>query len=385
MRCEFSRLVALRLAVLCSRNPVAALALASLLALGATSVTAGDVRPADLDEAPAAASQTVIATVGRERITAAEVAGANRAEFEKLESDYQLKLRQLQAKQAQARYELLQQHLGQMLDQRALDMEVKARGTTAAALLGEIKVPVVTDDEVHRFYDDNKTRTRNSFEQLRPAISQYLANQHDQDAKRAFYDALRAKHGISSLLGPYRVNVAATGPMRGKDAAPVTIVEFGDFQCPYCREAEDSLRTILDRYPDQVRVVFRNLPLPSIHPNATLAAEAGVCAERQGMFWQMHDAMYQDQSALSEDALKDTAKRLGLKVAGFSACLDDPQTREQLDADQKAADELDVTSTPYFFINGRPLHGSVPVERFETVITEELRRLGAKPDEPKRG
>jgi len=375
MRCKFSHLGALGLAA----------AALGLVALGARPAGAADVRPADLDEAPAQASQTVIATVGSERITAAEVAGANRSEFDALESNYRLKLRQLQAKQAQARYELLQQHLGRMLDQRALDMEAKARGMTAAALLAEIKVPVVTDDEVHRFYDDNKGRARDSFEQLRPAISQYLAAQHDQEAKRAFYRALREKHDITSLLGPYRVAVAASGPVRGKDAAPVTIVEFGDFQCPYCREAEDSLRTVLSRYPDQVRIVFRNLPLPSVHPNATVAAEAGLCAERQGMFWQMHDAMYQDPSALSENALKDTAKRLGLRMDGFSACLDNPQTREQLDADHKAADELDVTSTPYFFINGRPLKGSVPVEQFEAVITDELRRLGTKPDEPKRG
>ncbi|HUN74180.1 MAG TPA: thioredoxin domain-containing protein [Steroidobacteraceae bacterium] len=363
----------------------AALGLTSILALWARAATSGDLQSADLDAAPIAASQTVVATVEGKRITAAEVAAANRSEFDTLESDYQLRLRQLQARQAQARHELLQQRLAQMLDQRALDSEAKARGTTAATLLAEIKVSVVTDEEVQRFYDENRTRTRDSLEQLRPVITQYLASEHDRQAKRAFYDALRERHGIRSLLGPYRVNVAATGPVRGKDDAPVTIVEFGDFQCPYCREAEDSLRTILGRYPDQVRVVFRNLPLQSLHPNATVAAEAGVCAERQGMFWKMHDAMYQDQSALSEDALKATAKRLGLKVDGFSACLDDPQTRAQLSADRKAADELDVISTPYFFINGRPLNGSVPVERFEAVITDELRRIGTKPDEPKRG
>jgi predicted DsbA family dithiol-disulfide isomerase len=375
----------LRRVVLYPCTPVAGLCLALLVTFGGNPAAAGDVRPTDLDGAPATSSQTVIATVGHERITPAEVAAANRTEFDKLENDYQLKLRQLEVKQAQARYELLEQRLEQMLDERALEMEAKARGITKAALLAEIKVPVVTDEEVHRFYDDNKTRTRDSFEQLRTAISQYLANQHDEQAKRAFYDVLRAKHDISSLLGPYRVNVAATGPARGKDDAPVTIVEFGDFQCPYCREAEDSLRTVFERHPDQVRLVFRNLPLASVHPNATVAAEAGVCAERQGMFWQMHDAMYQDQSALSETALKDTAKRLGLKMDGFAACLEDPQTREQLDTDRKAADELDVTGTPFFFINGRPLNGSVPVERFEAVITDELHRLGAKPDEPKRG
>jgi protein-disulfide isomerase len=362
----------------------AAATLASLLALGASLASGGELRPADID-GPASSGRTVIATIGVERITEADVAAADRADFDKLEGDYQLKLRQLHLKQTEARYEVLQQHLERLLDARALELEARVRGAKPETILAEIKVPVVTDDEVRQFYEANKARAKESFETLRPSIAQYLANEHDEDAKRGFYEALRARHGIASLLGPYRVAVAATGPARGKDDAPVTIVEFGDFQCPFCREAEGSLRAVMSKYPDQVRLVFRNLPLANLHPNATVAAEASVCAEHQGMFWQMHDAMYQDQSALSESALKDTARRLGLRTDGFSACLTDPGTKQVLETDRKAADELNVTGTPYFFINGRPLNGSVPVERFESVITDELHRLASKPDEPKRG
>jgi predicted DsbA family dithiol-disulfide isomerase len=365
-------------------TPTAVATLASLLALATALARGGELRPADLDE-PASSGLTVIATSGGERLTEADVAKADRADFDKLESDYQLRFRQLHLKQTEARYELLQQHLERMLDARALELEAKARGVKPEAIVAEIKVPVVTDDEVREFYEANEARTKDSFETLRPKIAEYLANQHNDEAKRSFYDGLRTRHGISSLLGPYRVTVAATGPARGREDAPVTIVEFGDFQCPYCREAEGSLRAVMSKYPDQVRVVFRNLPLASLHPNATTAAEAGVCAEHQGMFWQMHDAMYQDQSALSESALKGTAQRLGLKMDGFSACLADPGTKQELDTDRKAADELNVTGTPYFFINGRPLNGSVPVERFESVITDELRRRATKPDELKRG
>lgn len=357
---------------------------ASLLALAAQLATGGELRPADIDE-PATGGHTVVATVGGARITAADVAAADRADFDKLESDYQLKLRQLHLKQTEARHQLLLQQLERLLNARALDLEARVRGVKSDAVLAEIKVPAVTDDEVRAFYETNKARAHESFEKLRPSIAQYLAGQHDEEARRAFYDALRARHGISSLLGPYRVTVAASGPARGKDGAPVTIVEFGDFQCPYCREAESSLRAVMSRYPDQVRLVFRNLPLPKLHPNATLAAEAGVCAGQQGMFWQMHDAMYQDQSALSESALKDTARHLGLKMDGFAACLADRKTLEELDTDREAADELNVSGTPYFFINGRPLNGSVPVERFESVISDELRRSASKPDEPQRG
>jgi len=363
----------------------------SMLCLGTVlglSMAHGSTTPAaavdDTSLAPLS-SHTVVATVGRERITEADVAAGDRGAFEKLEADYNLKLRQLQLKQQQARHELLQQQLDKVLDRRALELEANARGVTADAVLAEIKVSAVSEEEARRFYEDNKTRTKDSFETLESKITEYLANEHNQNATRSFYDGLRHKHGITSLMEPYRVAVAATGPSRGRENAPVTIVEFGDFQCPYCREAETSLHTVLTRYPGEVRLVFRNLPLPSLHPDATVAAEAAVCAERQGMFWQMHDAMYENQSALSADALKDTAKRLGLKTEGFDACMSDPGTKEAVESDQAAAEELDVTSTPYFFINGRPLNGSVPVERFESLISDELRRAAAKRDEPQRG
>lgn len=164
------------------------------------------------------------------------------------------------------------------------------------------------------------------------------------------------------------------GPARGPGTAPVTIVEFGDFQCPYCKEAESSLHTVLAEHPRDVRVVFRNLPLTQIHPNARIAAEASICADRQGKFWEMHDAMYADQSALNANALERTAQRLGLNGDRFAACLTDGSTSQALDLDAKAAEELGLEGTPYFFINGRPLDGNVPVEKFESVIADELHR-----------
>jgi protein-disulfide isomerase len=360
------------------------LGLGSLLAL-CTAGAAGAASATDESAPPPLSSHTVVATIGRERITEADVAAANREAFDKLEKDYNLALRQVRLKQLQQRHDLLQQRLDALLDARALDLEAKARGTTTAAVLADIKVPAVTEEEERQFYEDNKTRTKETFEALQARITEHLASEHNQSATRSFYDGLRRKYGITSLVEPYRVAVAATGPSRGNDAAPVTIVEFGDFQCPYCREAEASLHTILTRYPGEVRLVFRNLPLASLHPNATAAAEAAVCAGRQGMFWEMHDAMYENQQALSPGGLKEIAKHVGLKSEGFDACMADPGTKEAVESDMKAADELDVTGTPYFFINGRPLNGSVPLEQFESLITDELQRHASRRDESNRG
>lgn len=318
--------------------------------------------------------KNIVGSLGAQHLTEAELIAADRADFDRLQNEYQRGQHQLQSKFAQAQHDLLQRQLDKLLDRRALELEAKARGIGTDALLAELKVPVVTDDEARAFYDANKDRITQSYEQVAPQIRQYLGTQRSDAATRAFYDDLRAKHSISSYLLPYRVAVAAVGPTRGPSNATVTIVEFADFQCPFCKQAESTLRTILSRYPQDVRLVFRNLPLTQLHPNARIAAEAGMCADRQGKFWEMHDVMYGDQHALSLDALKLTAQQLGLDAAQFSACVSDGAPDQVLDMDAKAALELGISSTPYFFINGRPLDGNVPAEKFEGIIGQELRR-----------
>jgi protein-disulfide isomerase len=334
----------------------------------------------DTDTAVADVSgTTVIGTVGKERITVEQVIAQDQGEFDRLRDENELRTRQLQVREAEAQHTLLQRQTDKLLDRKALELEAQSRGVGVDAIKAEITVPAVTDEETRAYYEFHKSRANGrTFEDLQPEITQYLANQHNSDATRKFYDELRAKHGVTSLLPPYRVAVAANGPVRGRDAAPVTIVEFGDFECPFCRQAEDTVRIILGMHPDNVRLVFRELPLPSLHPNALHAAEAAVCADHQGRFWPMHDALYENQSALAPDDLKSTAKRLGIDMDSFNACLGDPQTLKTIEEDAKAADALNINVTPYFLINGRPLSGSVPIDTFEALVSDELQRAGAK-------
>lgn len=336
----------------------------------------GAVRAVEAAAAPPAVSDP-IGLIGPERLGESDLVKADQAAFDRLRRDYETEQHQLDFKYAKARYDLLTQQLDDRLDAAALAQEAKARGVTPQAILAQLKTAAPTEEEVRAFYEQNQDRIREPYDQIAPKIRDYLAGERTQSAKREFYDALRAKHGIKSLLGPYRVAVAATGPARGPASAPVTIVEFGDFQCPYCKRAESSLHTVLAEYPDKIRLVFRNLPLTEIHPHAEAAAEAAVCAERQGKFWEMHDAMYADQSALAPEALKDTAKRLGLDVGAFSACLGGGAPTAALEADVKAARALGLSGTPYFFINGRPVDGNVPLEKFQSIIAEELKAATA--------
>jgi len=321
-----------------------------------------------------ASDQRVIAKIGSEQVTEAQVISQDKKSFDALESGYGLKMRQLRITQEQERYALLKQQSDRLLDSKALALEAKARHKDTDAILASLKVDAVTDKEAREFYEANKERTNQTFEQLQPEITPYLANQHNTDATRRFYDDLRAKHGVVSLLEPYRQPVDAKGPARGKQGARVTVVEFADFQCPYCRQAEQTVSAILAKHPEDVRVVFRQLPLAGIHPNAIAAARTSVCADRQGKFWPMHDALYGNQSALNDAGLKETVKRIGLDPDAMAACMSDAATTQTIEEDLKAADELNITSTPYFLVNGRPVKGSVQVNQFEAIVAEELRR-----------
>lgn len=315
----------------------------------------------------------VIAVIGSERISDSDVMQAHQDAFERLRNDYETEQHRLEFKYARARHDLLKQQLDDQLDDAALQAEAKARGVSTDKVLAELKTAAPTEAQTRAFYEQNKDRIREPYELIAPKVRAYLADEGNQAAKRKFYDELRAKHGIKSLLGPYRVAVAASGPARGAASAPVTIIEFGDFQCPYCKRAEASLRAVLERYPREVRIVFRNLPLTQIHPYAEGAAEAAICADRQGKFWEMHDAMYADQNALTAGALKDMAQRLGLDLDKFSACVGGRAPAASLDSDLEAAKDLGLAGTPYFFINGRPVDGNVPLEEFQRIIAEELR------------
>jgi protein-disulfide isomerase len=155
----------------------------------------------------------------------------------------------------------------------------------------------------------------------------------------------------------------------------VTIVEFADFQCPYCRRMAPVLRELLEKYPRDVRLVYRQLPLTELHPDALHAAEASLCAREQGKFWEMHDALFADQGALDLEGLKRTAAELQLKAQPFADCLGSDRPVGVIRADTQAATDLAVNGTPGLFINGRFVSGAVSYEEMAAIIDDELQRV----------
>jgi protein-disulfide isomerase len=162
-------------------------------------------------------------------------------------------------------------------------------------------------------------------------------------------------------------------PALGPDNAPITIIEFSDYQCPFCRQwHEDSFSKIKETFGDQVRFVYRDFPLDSLHPQAEPAAEAANCAREQDKFWEYHDKLFSGEYELGETAYSQIAKDLKLDVAAFEKCLKEGKYKAEVQADYQYAANLGIRSTPTFFINGIPLVGAQPFEVFQEVITKEL-------------
>jgi len=168
-----------------------------------------------------------------------------------------------------------------------------------------------------------------------------------------------------------RKEVEASGPARGPENAPVTIIEFADFQCPFCARLVATLDQVINKYGPKVRLVFRQYPLP-MHSNAAKAAEASLCAWEQGKFWEMHDAMFENQGELSVENLKAKAAVLGLNTESFNHNLDTGKYTTYVQGDLQAGQNAGVVGTPALFINGRFVNGAVPFGEITQIVDDEL-------------
>ena len=200
----------------------------------------------------------------------------------------------------------------------------------------------------------------------------------DGDARKAHGDGdaehCNCQHGACDVDeddGDLQDVHVGSAPVRGSARAPVTIVVFTDFQCPFCAKAETTMHELSAKYGDRVRVAFKNNPLP-FHDDARLASRAGLAAAEQGKFWEYHDALFAHQDALGRDALLGYAKGVGLDVAKFTAAMDAERTATAVDADIAEAKKLSVMGTPAFFVNGRRLVGAQPLAKFEALVDEAL-------------
>lgn len=168
------------------------------------------------------------------------------------------------------------------------------------------------------------------------------------------------------------IKVASSDHVRGKKNAPITIVEFSDFQCPFCQRFHTTMKQVMANYPDKVRWVYKHFPLESIHPLGRKAAQASECASEQGKFWEYADKVYENQATMSDQAFADWAEDLGLDSDKFSSCLSSAKYNSRVSADLSQGQAAGVRGTPGSFINGQSIPGAVPYEQVEAMIENLL-------------
>jgi protein-disulfide isomerase len=206
-----------------------------------------------------------------------------------------------------------------------------------------------------------------------PAVMQAMPGMNMQSSQPA---GSAQPNGPIPVLPTHHVPLATWTPTRGAKNAKVTIVEFSDFQCPYCQKVEPVIKQIMDDYGKDVRLAWRHNPLP-FHEHAPEAAEASMAAADQGKFWEMHDKLFANQSALDRPSLDRYAQEIGLDMGKFKATMDSHQNLEKIQTDTKAAADFEVNGTPGFFVNGQYMFGSVPYGNFKMLIDAELIKANA--------
>jgi protein-disulfide isomerase len=278
-------------------------------------------------------------------------------------------------------YALKENELGSLIGEKLLAQEALKRGISKATLLDKEvteTIALVTEAEVEEFYHANKSSIGEDGSAIRQQIRSYLQQQRLTAQRSRFVNTLRSYAKIEVALPPpqvHRVEIRMDGDLvRGAPDGIVSIVEFSDYHCPFCKRVQSTLSELLAKYPDKVRFVFRDFPLERLHPQAFRAAEAARCARDQGKFWEYHDVLFEQAPKGAEDDLNRYAKQMGLDMKKFTGCLFQNVHHQAVQEDLDEGNRLGLDGTPAFFINGRFFSGAQPIEAFVRLIDEELAR-----------
>lgn len=315
------------------------------------------------------AADTVVASWEGGKVTYGELQSEIKTQLTKLEVDYLTN-----------RYEAQSNGLDNMVLGQLLEAEAKKRGLADANALLEQevrgKVADPSDAEVTEFYPQIQRQLRNKpLEEVRDQVKGALRQKRERDRFVAYIDEVKKGAGLQiTLPAPElpRMDVSIDDdPIRGNKDAKVTIVQFADFQCPYCGKANDTVQQVMKDYDGKVRMVFRDFPL-GFHDRAIPAAVAVNCANEQGKYWEMFDQVMPNQRSLDDESLSKFASNAKLDMAKWNACRNDPSKAEEVAHDQSDGQALGVTGTPAFFINGIMLSGAQPYDQFKSIIDREL-------------
>ena len=311
-----------------------------------------------------AKNSDVAAQVGAKKITISEIDETIKPELAKIESE---------------RYDARKAKLDQMIDDALLTQKAKSLGITKDDLVQrEIndKSKLPSEADVKATFDKFKAQAGGAtFEALAPRIKEMLTTQATSARRAEYMGELKKEAKITINISPPRFQVdIATGHSAGATPAPIVLVEFSDYQCPFCGRSQDAVNKVLDKYDGKIRHVFMDFPLTAIHPNAMPAAVASHCAEEQGKYDEYHKRLFDKQKELSGDNLKKWAGELGLDQEKFDACLTSGKYEATIKKSLEAGQKVGISGTPGFFVNGIPIKGAQPFEVFQKTIDDELAR-----------
>jgi len=270
--------------------------------------------------------------------------------------------------------------LQEVLDQKLVEDAAKKKGLTVDDLIKsevDSKVADPSDDEVSDYYQQHQGQINQPFDQIKDKIREGLKDQAVQKARRLYVQDLMEQAvndgDLVVLLKPPKIDVPLDpSRLRGDPKAPVTIVEFADFSCPYCRKAEATLDELVAKYPGKIKIGYRDFPLRQLHPNAQLAAEASRCAGEQGKYWEYHDLLFAGQDKQTRADLVADAASLKLDTQQFDTCLSSGKYKPQIEQDVELATRAGLVDTPGFFVDGMFLNGAQPAAAFEAIIDKDL-------------
>jgi protein-disulfide isomerase len=272
-------------------------------------------------------------------------------------------------------YEAQRKALDELIDKYLLERQAQKERVGVAELLDRhvnARLPADPSDEALRVYFDGLD-VNEPFEAVRDKIVEHLRQRRAAKARAAYIASLRAQAKVSIELTAPRTDVSLAGlPLLGPARAPVTIVEYADYECPYCQQIQPALDRILAEYKDKVVFAYKDLPVPS-HPAAQKASEAAHCAAAQGKYWEFHKSLVPGKD-LDVPNLKKRARDLKLNAEAFDKCLDSGEKAPILSANIREAQALGLQGTPSFFINGRFFSGALPYEQLRDIVEEELKR-----------
>jgi protein-disulfide isomerase len=281
----------------------------------------------------------------------------------------------------QQEYEARRDAIDDMVAEKLLEREAAQRGLTVGDLLkGEVeaKATPVTPQDAAQFYEQNKQRFAGRPREQALAAIESAMRKRNLDVRRAAFEAeLRKSASVKVALEAPRQDLAVPpgAPVLGPKTARVTILEFADYQCPYCQRAEDSVEQLLKEYQGKVRFVHRDFPLPG-HDRAFAAARASGCAGEQGRFWDFRRSLLASPGDFSDEDFRKRAATLGLDGNAFSSCIQSDRLDAAIQESQDDGVKAGVNATPTFFFNGRMQTGAPSIEELRRILDEELERAG---------